>query len=139
MSNNIFEVLSEPHRRSMLDLLRIRERSVGELVDKCQLSQPGVSKHLRVLREAGLVEVRSVSQKTSIPYAQSRFKKSISGWSHIVISGPASLTISSPSLIKRKNRYLIRTYIDHDKVRRLSWLFLCYTIDEDRDSKIDFY
>ncbi|OME88360.1 transcriptional regulator [Paenibacillus sp. FSL A5-0031] len=63
MSNNIFEVLSEPHRRSMLDLLRIRERSVGELVDKCQLSQPGVSKHLRVLREAGLVEVRSVSQK----------------------------------------------------------------------------
>ncbi|QJD82846.1 ArsR/SmtB family transcription factor [Cohnella herbarum] len=63
MKNSIFEVLSEPHRRSMLDLLRIRERSVGELVDKCQLSQPGVSKHLRILREAGLVEVRSVSQK----------------------------------------------------------------------------
>ncbi|MBH5316295.1 winged helix-turn-helix transcriptional regulator [Paenibacillus sp. GSMTC-2017] len=60
---NIFEVLSEPHRRSMLDLLRIRERSVGELVEQSQLSQPGVSKHLKILREAGLVEVRSVSQK----------------------------------------------------------------------------
>jgi DNA-binding transcriptional ArsR family regulator len=62
-TNKIFEVLAEPHRRSMLDLLRIRERSVGELVDKCQLSQPGVSKHLRILREAGLVQVRAVSQK----------------------------------------------------------------------------
>ncbi|QDS34112.1 ArsR/SmtB family transcription factor [Brevibacillus brevis] len=61
---NIFEILAEPHRRTMLDLLRIRERSVGELVDKCQLSQPGVSKHLRIMREAGLVTVRSVSQKS---------------------------------------------------------------------------
>ncbi|GKU78942.1 transcriptional regulator [Paenibacillus sp. L3-i20] len=63
MNTNIFEVLSEPHRRSILDLLRIRERSVGELVEQCQLSQPGVSKHLKILREAGLVKVRSVSQK----------------------------------------------------------------------------
>ncbi|MED1783817.1 metalloregulator ArsR/SmtB family transcription factor [Brevibacillus fortis] len=61
---SIFEILAEPHRRTMLDLLRIRERSVGELVDKCQLSQPGVSKHLRIMREAGLVTVRSVSQKS---------------------------------------------------------------------------
>ncbi|MFX3635927.1 MAG: ArsR/SmtB family transcription factor [Candidatus Pristimantibacillus sp.] len=62
-TNNIFEILAEPHRRSMLDLLRVRERSVGELVSIFQLSQPGVSKHLRVLKEAGLVEVKSVSQK----------------------------------------------------------------------------
>ncbi|QYR19160.1 metalloregulator ArsR/SmtB family transcription factor [Paenibacillus sp. sptzw28] len=62
-TNNIFEVLAEPHRRSMLDLLRVRERSVGELVNIFQLSQPGVSKHLRVLKEAGLVDVKSVSQK----------------------------------------------------------------------------
>lgn len=62
-TKSIFEVLAEPHRRTILDLLRIRERSVGELVDICQLSQPGVSKHLRIMREAGLVTVRSVSQK----------------------------------------------------------------------------
>jgi DNA-binding transcriptional ArsR family regulator len=62
-TNKIFEVLAEPHRRSMLDLLRVRERSVGELVNIFQLSQPGVSKHLRVLKEAGLVDVQSASQK----------------------------------------------------------------------------
>lgn len=63
-TKSIFEVLAEPHRRTILDLLRICDRSVGELVDICQLSQPGVSKHLRVLREAGLVAVRSVAQKS---------------------------------------------------------------------------
>ena len=53
-----FEVLAEPTRRRILDLLRDGERSVGELVDRLTLSQPGVSKHLRVLRDAGLVSVR---------------------------------------------------------------------------------
>jgi DNA-binding transcriptional ArsR family regulator len=47
----------------VLDLLRARERPVGELVDHLALSQPGVSKHLRVLREAGLVEVRHDAQR----------------------------------------------------------------------------
>lgn len=47
----------------MLDLLRIRERSVGELVEESQLSQSGVFKHLRILREAGLVNMRSDAQK----------------------------------------------------------------------------
>ena len=58
-----FAVLAEPSRRRILDLLRDRERSVGELVDDLALSQPGVSKHLRVLREAGLVEVRAEAQQ----------------------------------------------------------------------------
>jgi DNA-binding transcriptional ArsR family regulator len=58
-----FEVLAEPTRRRILDLLRDRERSVGELVDQLTLSQPGVSKHLRVLREAGLVRVRQDAQR----------------------------------------------------------------------------
>jgi DNA-binding transcriptional ArsR family regulator len=53
-----FDVLAEPVRRQILDLLRERARAVGELVDLVGLSQPGVSKHLRVLREAGLVRVR---------------------------------------------------------------------------------
>ena len=45
-------------RRRILELLRDGERGVGELVERLGLSQPGVSKHLRVLREAGLVSVR---------------------------------------------------------------------------------
>lgn len=60
---NIFEILAEPNRRRILDLLRVREHSVGELVEQTALSQPGVSKHLRILREAGLVEVRQEAQK----------------------------------------------------------------------------
>ncbi|MDX6381681.1 MAG: hypothetical protein QOI57_2705 [Rubrobacteraceae bacterium] len=58
-----FEILAEPNRRLILDLLRERERSVGELVEHLGLSQPGVSKHLRVLREAGMVEVRQDAQR----------------------------------------------------------------------------
>jgi DNA-binding transcriptional ArsR family regulator len=58
-----FEVLAEPNRRRILDLIKDEERPVGELVDELRLSQPAVSKHLRVLREAGLVEVRTDAQR----------------------------------------------------------------------------
>jgi DNA-binding transcriptional ArsR family regulator len=58
-----FEVLAEPTRRRILDLLLEGPRPVGELVDRLGLSQPGVSKHLRVLREAGLVAVRKDAQR----------------------------------------------------------------------------
>jgi DNA-binding transcriptional ArsR family regulator len=58
-----FQVLAEPHRRHILDLLREGERSVNELVLGLGLSQPGVSKHLRVLREAGLVRARVDGQR----------------------------------------------------------------------------
>src|SRR5438093_1448431 len=51
-----FEVLAEPNRRRILDLLAQAQRPVGELVERLQLSQPLVSKHLRILREAGLVQ-----------------------------------------------------------------------------------
>lgn len=58
-----FEVLAETHRRQILDLLREEPRSVGELVAHTGLSQPGTSKHLRVLREAGLVRVEKDAQR----------------------------------------------------------------------------
>lgn len=57
-----FEVLVDPTRRRILDLLRERERSVNELVALLGVGQPGVSKHLRVLREADLVTVRQEAQ-----------------------------------------------------------------------------
>ena len=53
-----YTALAEPSRREILDLLRDGERSVNDLVARLRLSQPGVSKHLKVLREAGLVAVR---------------------------------------------------------------------------------
>jgi DNA-binding transcriptional ArsR family regulator len=55
--------LSDAHRRAALELLRERPRPVGELVAALGLPQPAVSKHLRVLREAGLVTVRRDAQK----------------------------------------------------------------------------
>jgi DNA-binding transcriptional ArsR family regulator len=59
----VFEVLAEPHRRRILDLLRHGERPVGDLVVMMRASQPAVSKHLRVLRDAGLVEARVDAQR----------------------------------------------------------------------------
>ena len=58
-----FDVLVEPNRRLILDLLRERPRPVGELVDELAVSQPAVSKHLRMLREAGLVAPRVEAQR----------------------------------------------------------------------------
>jgi len=58
-----FEALAEPTRRRILDLLLVQPRLVGELADLLKISQPGVSKHLRVLREVGLVNVRQDAQR----------------------------------------------------------------------------
>jgi DNA-binding transcriptional ArsR family regulator len=59
----LFEILAEPSRRRVLDLLLEQEHTVGELVEALDMSQPAVSKHLRVLREAGLVEARVDAQR----------------------------------------------------------------------------
>jgi DNA-binding transcriptional ArsR family regulator len=59
----VFDVLAEPNRRQILDLLREAERPVGDLVVALGVSQPAVSKHLRVLRDAGLVEARTDAQR----------------------------------------------------------------------------
>ncbi|WP_091454700.1 ArsR/SmtB family transcription factor [Actinokineospora iranica] len=58
-----FTVLAEPTRRRILDLLREQPRSVGDLVTELGLTQPGTSKHLKVLRDAGLVRVRRDAQR----------------------------------------------------------------------------
>lgn len=60
---SVFDMLAEPNRRHILDLLRAGERTAGELVEHLPLAQPTVSKHLRLLREAGLVDVRQDAQR----------------------------------------------------------------------------
>ena len=58
-----FEALAEPNRRRILDVLRDGERPAGDLVEALAISQPGVSKHLKLLREAGLVSMRADGQR----------------------------------------------------------------------------
>jgi DNA-binding transcriptional ArsR family regulator len=63
VSVDAFTALAEPTRRRILDQLRRADRSVGELVDTLDISQPTMSKHLKVLREAGLVTARIAAQQ----------------------------------------------------------------------------
>ncbi len=60
---NTFDLLADPTRRRIIEALAHGECSVSTLVDKLKMSQPAVSKHLRVLRESGLAEVRREGQK----------------------------------------------------------------------------
>jgi DNA-binding transcriptional ArsR family regulator len=59
----VLQALAEPNRQAILELLRDGERPVGELVAQLHMSQPAVSKHLRVLKEAGVVEARVDAQR----------------------------------------------------------------------------
>lgn len=58
-----FDAVADPTRRQILDLLRLRPHTVNELVELLEISQPGVSKQLKVLRDVGLVQVRKEAQK----------------------------------------------------------------------------
>ena len=57
-SSDVFNAVAEPQRRAILEFLAGDERSVGDIVDALELAQPSVSKHLRVLRDVGLVRTR---------------------------------------------------------------------------------
>src|SRR3954465_10954198 len=59
----VLHALADESRRTVLEILRQRSATAGELADPLPIARPGVSRHLRVLREAGLVEVRSDAQR----------------------------------------------------------------------------
>jgi DNA-binding transcriptional ArsR family regulator len=59
----VFDIIAEPNRRAILSLLALSEQSVGEIERQLRMSQPAVSKHLRVLREAGFVEATVDAQR----------------------------------------------------------------------------
>jgi DNA-binding transcriptional ArsR family regulator len=63
MMTTTWSALADPHRRAMLELLRERPRAVGQLVELTGLTQPGTSKHLKVLRDAGLVSSHTEAQR----------------------------------------------------------------------------
>jgi DNA-binding transcriptional ArsR family regulator len=62
-SIDVFRAISDPTRRALLDLLRTSDRSVNELAEPFQMTQPAISQHLRVLRHAGLVRPRQVGRQ----------------------------------------------------------------------------
>jgi DNA-binding transcriptional ArsR family regulator len=63
MPADAFAVLAEPTRRRILDQLRLADMNVGDLVERLGISQPATSKHLKVLRDAGLVSCRTAAQQ----------------------------------------------------------------------------
>lgn len=63
MYTTTFSALAEPNRLSIVELLRDGPLTVGEIADRLQLNQPQVSKHLRVLSEAGIVEVHPIANR----------------------------------------------------------------------------
>ena len=78
--DEMFAVLADPTRRQIIALLAERERSVGELVDAFTVSQPAISRHLRVLREAGLVRVEARGRERSYALDATRLERVAGGW-----------------------------------------------------------
>ncbi|QNK55743.1 helix-turn-helix transcriptional regulator [Paenibacillus sp. PAMC21692] len=76
---SIFEVIAEPNRRTMIELLCVRERSVNELVGHLAISQPAVSKHLGILKNAALVGIRHEAQKR-IYYLRPEPLREVDSW-----------------------------------------------------------
>lgn len=74
-----FDVIAEPARRQLLDLMMLAPRPVGELVAESGLSQPNTSRHLRVLRDAGLVECRAQGQRRLYSVRPQGFAE-VAGW-----------------------------------------------------------
>jgi len=74
-----FAILAEPNRRALLILLATSERTVGELERQLRMPQPSVSKHLRVLREAGFVESRVDAQRRVYRLRHERFME-VDSW-----------------------------------------------------------
>lgn len=75
----ILSALAEPNRLQIVELLRRKPLAVGEIVERLRLRQPQVSKHLRVLSDAGLVEVHPVGQQR-IYRLRAQALKELDGW-----------------------------------------------------------
>ena len=78
-TSDAFNAIAEPQRRAILNLLAGGERSVNEIATKLQMNQPQTSKHLRVLKEVGLVGVRGAGQKR-LYYLQAEGLKPVHDW-----------------------------------------------------------
>jgi DNA-binding transcriptional ArsR family regulator len=85
---SVFEIIAEPNRRAILSLLVSSKQSVGEIERHLRMPQPTVSKHLRVLREAGFVESTVDAQRRLYRLKLNHFWRSMPGWLGAAGSGP---------------------------------------------------
>ncbi|MGA7576231.1 MAG: metalloregulator ArsR/SmtB family transcription factor [Terriglobales bacterium] len=76
---SVFEIIAEPNRRAILSLLASSQQSVGEIEHQLRMTQPTVSKHLRVLREAGFVESMVDAQRRLYRLKPERFQE-VDAW-----------------------------------------------------------
>lgn len=118
-----FAAVAEPTRRRLLDVLLDGESSVGELVDRLGSNQPAVSKHLRVLRDAGLVASRVDAQRRRYRLEPAGLR-AIDGWiASTAGCGPAASTPSKPTSTRRSGM------TNGTVERRGRWITLRYERD----------
>ncbi|RAX16817.1 ArsR family transcriptional regulator [Pseudarthrobacter sp. AG30] len=102
VTDDVFAVIAESTRREILVALRAGDKAVGELVEELDASQPTISKHLKVLREAQLVSMRAQGQKRY--YALNRGPlEGIASWLETFDVGTAAKAASSPTSASPKN------------------------------------
>src|SRR5580704_14729999 len=92
---SVFEIIAEPNRRAILSLLVSSERSVGEIERQLRMTQPTVSKHLRVLRDAGFVESTVDAQRRLYRLRPEHFSRWMPGWPSSAGSGPLTSMLSN--------------------------------------------
>ena len=85
---SLFGIIAEPNRRAILGLLVSSDRSVGEIERQLHMPQPSVSKHLRVLRDAGFVESTVDAQRRLYRIRPEPLRKSMRGWLRFDGFGP---------------------------------------------------
>jgi DNA-binding transcriptional ArsR family regulator len=113
VASDVFAILADPTRRHLVEVLHGGERSVNDLVAKVGIAQPGVSRHLRILNEAGFVKVRSAGQRRLYslrPEPLMRLEAWMRRYAHVeadrlgrladFVDGPAETTQTTP----RKSR-----------------------------------
>ncbi len=93
MKDDVFAVIADPTRRHILQALAVERMAVGELVEELGVSQPTVSKHLKVLRTAGLVETEAVGQKRFYSITPTPLT-TVTDWVDGLLAAPAAEAIS---------------------------------------------
>jgi len=100
----IFQTLADPTRLSIVEAMRGGECAVGDLVDRVDIKQSGVSRHLRILHEAGLVQVRPDGQRRLYPLRAQPFAEGIESW-----WGPEGFTVTVQAMDVRPGGVLLYT------------------------------
>ena len=106
--NRVFKALSDPTRRRVLQLLRARPMSAGELADHIADSKPTLSAHISVLQEAGLVETEKVGRTIWYRLKMSVLEDALLGFAHTLGWNPAARARTAPSAGRALKRRAVK-------------------------------